>query len=287
MIYSYKRKLKPKAISIRLVAQQEDYYDLKRNDPSVDKDGVDQLLWMSEQNSAPIITRLLTAPSLSLSGEEKGHLSWFVGLMALRTEFAREMLISLQTAFHNRDIKKMLKDDKEFQELIKANPDAKIEELEMARKGFLEDDLKLEFGRGGETEDHFMGQQLGFANDIVKIIQHKHWNLIETNNSRSFLTSDNPVVTMPAPHHTPDMPFGYADGDVLLPLSPKRALFFTNRPLANKIIQIHRNKMPEFQFYSITQCQSSVFSHVASQEFQRVLDITEEGKVHTVYLPEE
>ncbi len=260
---------------------------MKRNDPTVDKDGVEKLLWMSEQNSAPIITRLLTAPSLSLSEEEKAYLSWFVGLMVVRTEFAREMLISLQTALHNRDIKKMLADDKEFQELVKENPDANIDELEMARRGFLEDGLKVEFGRGGETEDHFMGRQLRFAGDIVEVIRHKHWNLIETNNSRSFLTSDNPVVTMPTPYHTPDMTFGYVDGDVLFPLSPKRALFFTNRQLANKVIQIHRNKMPQFQFYSITQCQLSVFSHVASQEFQQVLDSTEEGKVHTVSLPEE
>jgi hypothetical protein len=89
---------------------------------------------------------------------------------------------------------------------------------------------------------------------------------------------------MPSPFHPRSATFGYVDGDMLLPLSPKRALWFTNRKLANKVIQIHRDKMPEFQFYTITQCDKSVFSHVQSKEFQRVLDLTEEGKVYEVRL---
>jgi hypothetical protein len=92
---------------------------------------------------------------------------------------------------------------------------------------------------------------------------------------------------MPSPFHARGATFGYVDGDILLPLSPKRALWFTNRKLANKVIQIHRAKMPEFQFYTITQCDKSVFSHVQSKEFQRVFDMTEEGKVYEVHLPDD
>lgn len=181
----------------------------------------------------------------------------------------------------------MLRDDQEIAEIISQHPEQTPEAIEKACKAFLKGDLTLTFGRGGETEDFLMAQQLQFANILVNVLQNKHWNLIETNNSRSFLTSDNPVITMPPPYHPRGRHWGYVDGDILLPLSPKRALWFTNRPLANKVIAIHRNKMPEFQFYTITQCDTSVFSHVKSKEFQRVLDSTEQGQAYEVHLPRE
>jgi hypothetical protein len=275
LVYSYQRKRSPKPKAIRTAAQEEDYYDLKRNDPSVDKDGVDKLLGMSEDKSSKAITQLLTSSSFSLVGADVGYLSWFIGLLVARTPFLREQLVSIQTALANRDIRKMLRDEEEFKKLVEAHPETDIQMLENARKGFLEGALNLEFLRGGETEDFFMAGQLQFAEIIVDLLQRKYWTLIETNNSRPFLTSDNPVVIMPTIHHTPDMHFGYVDGKILLPLSPKRALMFTNEPWGRGgIVYIHETKMEEFQFYTITQCHRSVFSHIKSDEFQAVLDST-------------
>jgi hypothetical protein len=91
---------------------------------------------------------------------------------------------------------------------------------------------------------------------------------------------------MPTIRHTPAMHFGYGDGNLLVPLSPQRAIMFTDKPWGRqKIVYIFENKMAEFQFYTITQCQKSVFSHINSQEFQGILDSTEEGKIHEVTLP--
>ena len=272
LIYSYRRKLPPRAITIRRVAQAEDYYDLKRPDPTTDKDMVDTLMGMSETKAAPILQRLLTAPKLALSGEEKAHLSSFVGLLGSRTPFIRESIASIDLAIRDRDIKKMVRDKSEVQKIIELHPDTPPEEIELACNAFLEGGIHLDFTRGGETEDFLLGGQLQFSQILEDVLQDKYWNLIETNNSLSFLTSDNPVVTMPTPYHTRDTSLGYADGDILLPISPKRALWFTTRPLADKVIAINRGKMPELQFYSITQCHTSVFSHVLSNDFQRVLD---------------
>ena len=285
-VYSYQRKRRAKPIAIRTAAQEEDYYDLKRDDPTVDKDGIDKLLWMSENNSAKPISKLITASSFSLSQDEFDHLSWFIGLLTARTPFTREALLSHHVAFYNRDLKKMLKDEDEFQRLLEAYPDMDPQVLEDARKGFLEGKLNAEFVRGGETEDFLMAGQLQFAEMIVDILQKKHWTLIETkNDSRPFVTSDNPVVVMPTINHTPEMHFGYADGNLLVPLSPKRALVFRDQSWGQKIGSMGEKKMAEFQFYTITQCQKSVFSHVDVDEFQSILDITEEGTIHEVTLP--
>lgn len=286
LIYLYGRNVAVRKITIRKAAQAEDYYDLKRDDPTVDKDGVDKLMGMSERNAAPIIQMLLTAPSLTLTEDEKSHLSWFVALLGSRTPFIRETIASIQLAIRNRDIKKMLRDDQKVAAIINEHPEQSPDSIEKACEAFLSDELKVTFGRGGETEDWLMAQQLQFANILVDVLRNKHWNLIETNNSLSFLTSDNPVATMPSPFHPHGAQFGYVDGDILLPISPKRALWFTNRMLANKVIAIHRAKMAEFQFYTITQCDTSLFSHVQSNEFQRILDRTEPGKTYQVKLPE-
>lgn len=286
LIYSYKRKLTPIPITIKKAAQEEDYYNLKRDDPTVDKDGIDKLLGITEHNSAPIIDKLHLTPPDSLSSVEAAHLTWFIGMLASRTPFAREQVASMQIALRNRDLKKMLEDEKEFQELIRLNPNTDPSELEKTRAAFLEDEIKLEFGRGGETEDYLMAQQLYMAQEITKIIQQRHWNLIQTDSSECFPTSDNPVVTVPVSRDESPSAFGYMNANLLLPLSPQRALYFTHKPLAQRVIPIRQVRMHQLQFYIITQCNRFVYSHIKSDEFQRILDLTEEGKVHQVTLPE-
>lgn len=286
LIYSYIRKKKPLPITIKKVAQEEDYYDLKRDDPTVDKDGVDKLLWITEEKAAPIIGKLLCSPPASLTGEESAHLTWFIGLLAYRTPFGREQIANMSMALYNRDLKARLQDEKEFQELVRLNPDTDVNELERARKALLEGDLIVSYERGGETEDYLMAHQLKMAQEIVQIIRQRHWNLIETDNSRMFLTSDNPVVTVPVSRDESPSAFGYINANILLTLSPQRALYFTHRPLAQRVIPIKQERMRQLQFYIITQCNEFVYSHIKSQEFQRILDQTEEGKVHEIILPE-
>jgi hypothetical protein len=260
---------------------------LKRDDPAVDKDGVDKMLWMTEHNTAPVINKLLCTPPEKISQYEFAHLAWFVGFLASRTPFAREQMASIYIALHNRDIKRMLKDEDDFKELIRLNPDTDPAELEKARAAFLDNELELKFGRGGETEDWLMAQQIIMAQEITNIIQQRHLNIIETDNLRVFLTSDNPVITIPVYRDKSPSAFGYMNAHILLPLSPQRALYFTHRPLAPRIIPIKQERMRELQFYIITQCNRFVYSHIMAQEFQRILDKTEEGAVFQVTLPEQ
>ena len=48
--YLYRRGIPVREIAIRRVAQEEDNYDLKRDDPEADKDAVDKLLLVSERS---------------------------------------------------------------------------------------------------------------------------------------------------------------------------------------------------------------------------------------------
>ena len=292
LVYLYRRGKPAREISIRKVAHEEDYYDLKRDDPEVDKDAIDRLLGLSENHTAPIIARLLSASSPNLTNEEIGYLSWFAGLLGSRTPAIRETIASIHLGIGRREFKKLLSEDAEFEEMKKRHSDMTEEQLKEVRKAFLNGEIYMDFKRGGETEDFLMSQQLQFAEILVNILQSRDWVLMETASSLSFLASDNPVINMPLPDHPRDETWGYANGNILMPISPKRALLFVSRELGfngvrirKGVLQVQRQRMPELQFYIITQCKSAVYSHVLSNEFQRVLNSTEEGKAQTATVP--
>ena len=292
LIYSYRRNRRPREMSIRKVAQEEDYYDIKSDDPSMNKDMIDKLLFMSEDTAAPILNRLRTGSLQGLSNDEVANLSWFVGLLACRTPAVRETIASINTGISRREFKKMLRTETEFEEILKRHPDMSGETLGEVRRAFLAGDIVMDLKRGGQTEDFLMGQQLQFAKNVVDFLQNRDWILGETTCSLSFLISDNPVVQMPVHGHPRDMGWGVANGHILFPITPKRALLFVISPesrdglrLRQNIMPMRRAKMPELQFYIITQCRSAVYSHVLSKEFQRVLDSTEEGRAQTAYIP--
>ncbi len=287
-IHSYKRRLKPKAIAIKSVASAEGYYRIEKDDLAIPEDTVDKIFSIIEDKAAPLISRIRTDDSLSLSNEEKGTLSMFIALLAFRTPFARTSMKNLDVAQSKRDLKKQAADKEEFHRTSKLiEPDTPPEKIEEYRLLLLDFDehFTINHTDKGENEFYFMGQGISIAQELAKILYKKYWHLIKSDNSRVFLASDQPVVLLPDHHHRPGMPVGYYDGRIMLPLTPKRALMMTNRPLKNQIIPIKEEKMREYQWYTITRCYQLVYSHIESEEFQKILDGTEEGEVIRVYLP--
>jgi hypothetical protein len=287
-IYSYKRNHTPKAIAIKSVASAVGYYKIEKDALTIPDDTVDKIFSIIESDVAPIVSRLRTDPTLSLTKEEKGTLATFIALLAFRTPFARTVMRNLDAAQAKRDLKKIAADKDEFHRTSKhiepGTPPEKVEEYRLMIFNF-DDNFKISHTECGENEFYFMAQGINIAQDLAYILFDKYWNLIESDNSRVFVSSDHPVVLLPDNHHRPGMPVGYYDGRILFPLTPKRALLMTNRPLKNQIIPITEEKMREYQWYTITRCYQLVYSHMESEEFQRILDSTVEGEVIRVYLP--
>ncbi|HEX7722737.1 MAG TPA: DUF4238 domain-containing protein [Pyrinomonadaceae bacterium] len=288
-IVSYKRNLKPKAIAIKSVASAESYYRIEKDDLTIPEDTIDKILSIIEDKAAPLINRIRTGESLSLSKEEKGTLSIFIALLAFRTPFAQTAMKNLDIAQSKRDLVRLAADKDEFHRTSRLiEPDTPPEKIEEHRLLLLDFDehSTIRHTNAGENEFYFMGQGISIAQELAKILSRKYWQLIESDNSRVFLTSDQPVVLLPDYYHKRGMPVGYYDGRVMLPLTPKRALMMANSPLKNQIIPITEEKMREYQWYTVTRCYQLVFSHIESEEFQKILDSTEEGEVVRVYLPD-
>jgi hypothetical protein len=208
--------------------------------------------------------------------------------MAFRTRFSREAVANLTLALEDRNLKKLAEDKEEFTKARENMPPGSTPELrERARQALLSGDIKLTLVRGGNTEDHLMGLQLATTKALGPILGGKYWHILETNMASPFITSDHPVVTLPSPSHRPGMSVGYADGWILFPLSPQRAVLITNKRYSKKTMMVTQEKMREYRWYIITRCYQSVFSHSVDRSVQKILDKTEEGEVIRVYLPKE
>lgn len=286
-VYSYKRKMQPKPKAIRSIACEEDYYDLKIPHEELPVDNVDNILKLTENSSSPIISKLLTASSFSLTPEEFSDFIWFVAMMAIRTPFFREYMVNFATAWTDREFKKFAADKDAFNALDHKDGKERNPELrEQARQALINDELDLNLVRGGQSEDWVVGLQLDQAKTFVRIFNSKYWHIVESDSSRVFVTSDHPVILTPSPYHGPVPRIGNLEGWFLFPLSPRRALLLANEKLGNKVIQLSRDKMLEYQWYTITRCHLSVFSHLLSKDFQKVLDQTEEGELLGPELPD-
>jgi DNA polymerase III delta prime subunit len=188
-IYSYKRKLKPKAIAIKSVASEEGYYKIEKDDLTIPEDTVDKIFSIIESDVAPIISRLRTDPALNLSKKEKGALSMFIALLAFRTPFARTAMKNLDAAQAKRELKRQAADKEEFHRTSKRiepdTPPEKIEEYRLMILNF-DENFTVSHMDEGENEFYFMGQGVAIAQELAHILFDKHWSLIESDNSRPF-----------------------------------------------------------------------------------------------------
>ena len=127
-IYVYRRGLAPELVGISSVACDEDYYE----------DKVDKTLSQHEKQSAPIIKKLLDAPKVDLSEEERKRLSAFVGTLANRTPNSQERLYK-QHSFVAGSLEDFFADREEFFRSERKHGFAGTdEELEATRLGLLE-----------------------------------------------------------------------------------------------------------------------------------------------------
>jgi Protein of unknown function (DUF4238) len=284
-IYSYIRGYQPIAKAIRAVAYEGGYYEIKVPPSGVPSNSVDRLLQRTETTASPIIDQLLKEPISSLSDDQKMELSGFMALLSQRTRFAREGFVNIFEALSEKAYKNYISNDERFLQLAReAGQDNPPEELLKSRDLYLDGQITGELVRGGETEDYFLKLELEVAETVMDCLYAKHWHLIETDSSRVFLTSDHPIVLLPSPHHRPPMSVGYRNGHIMLPLSPTRALLLTNEPLSKEMIKVGRDKMREYQRYTITRSYKSVFSNIFSKGFQRILESMKQGEIIKAYV---
>lgn len=287
MIYSYLRGKKPRPMSIKKVASEEEYYKLKSDGVLVDRTFPDEFLTMLENIAAPVIKKLLTAHDFDLRLSEHFTLAWFIAYLANRTPFARQRLINADKAKWKKRIKKVAADKEAFLSLIRRDPNFSnkaSDELESHRQDLLHKfDEYLILGHSGPVDDHFLEVAFKLSEELWPILMMKKWIILECPTSQVFVTSDNPVVLLPPPGYFEGMSVGFDNAPILFPLSPKRALLISKLK-GTGVVRIWGNKMEDMVAQTITYGHKLVFSNIYSEDFQQIFDSILEGETTKAYI---
>jgi Protein of unknown function (DUF4238) len=279
-IWCYERGIRPSLMGVKSVASEEDYYTLKANIPGIGRGQLDRINQVMETDSAPLITRLLTGSITDLSDDEREKLSIFIACLAGRNPFSHRKLMNLDLTVRKELLKVTAEHREGFEKHarslgIKDDP----EHLEELRQNILEFEkhYKVDYEEGTEIDDYFLLQGFDLAFQTAPILRDKHWCLLESNSSRVFVASDNPVALMPDENHPSYTGVGYLNGVVMLPLSPKRCLMLGNKRAKAELIKTRRESVMIINQCVINAAYKQVYSNLLSNDIRKSFESTQEG----------
>ncbi|HEY0323458.1 MAG TPA: DUF4238 domain-containing protein [Pyrinomonadaceae bacterium] len=242
-------------------------------------DFVAKLLKKTEDDAAPIIKRLVSASTFSLTQEEYKAVAFFIAYLAQRNPYSRTKIGNLYTEIHKTQLKAQAEDPIVFQNYAKScGYEADQESIETLRHKILNFDEHFEISpSGAPADDLFFLMTVLFAQTAAPMLLNKHWVLLNVHSTRSLVASDNPVAILPPENHPPQMGYGVENGLIYLPISPKRALLLMNRKAPKSMTDITRASVIECNQWMALNAHKSIFSDSYSQENQDALDKAKEG----------
>lgn len=192
-VYSYQRNRKPIPRPIKKVARVRDFERLSREAEGLKHDTISKRLNQIEDDTAPIIARLVADDKLQLSEEEWGLMSLFISYLISRGPTGRQEHINLFQATHILRAKVMAENKEAFHQSMKGTrTEDEIEDIRLKTLDFekhYEFQLEDDFFKDYSLVMSLLGGELG-----SQVILQKYPVLIKAEGTEEFITSDNPVV---------------------------------------------------------------------------------------------
>jgi hypothetical protein len=204
----------------------------------------------------------------------------FVGLLATRTPMARERALSVHLAMRRRLLKDLAENKQKFYELApKLKLDMTPQQLEVARQGLLDPEKNLKMTFQGDVDDFSLQRSFNTGALLSTILMNKKWVLVESRKGQRFVTSDNPFVTLIPTPYVPGMDVNPVNAECLFPLSPRRALLFSNRIVRNSIYRVGRDRMTGWIQQIISFGFESIYASFSSDFVQKEFDQIPAGEI--------
>lgn len=281
-IYSYLRGVQPKERPIARVASAKDFDRFISPQNAEFKDSVNDLLNNIENDSAPIINKLLSSTKFNIDKEEIIVLAHFIAFLVNRTLHNRESLINMRKTLSMEMMKKIAINKKWFESVVKNIPeisDTNEKDLEETRLAMIDWEKNFKVSLSGDVHDHYLDLQMKLAVKLVPVILGKSWILLEPLSRKDvFVTSDNPVVLLPPSQDLGYMAGGFMFSPIFFPLSPKRALLLENLFETDEILLMSKSKMHFLRSQIIRFAHKFVFSNILDTKIQQIFDTTKEGE---------
>jgi dsDNA-binding SOS-regulon protein len=262
-------------MGVSKVASDEDYYTIKSDIPGVDKRVVDNLFQQMENESAPLLKRLLTTSKIEFSANEREQLSMFLACLQSRTPLTQEKFRKLDSTTNLHFLKIFASNREQFHKAMRTSGSNESDEkLEEFRQYVLDGGMSIEYLP--ESDDYFLRTQLEAAQWIGPMMEAKQWHILESTTSRVFVTSDNPVSIVRPDNIPHQMGVGFENGHIMLPLSPTRCLFMDNRK-DTRILKAQRHHVTFFNYHTIFGAHEAVFASLLSKDIESAFNKTQSG----------
>jgi hypothetical protein len=269
-VYAYKRNELPFAVRVSNVAAIKDFYTV--TDPITGESSreVESLLSMIEGKAAPILRRIGFDANVHLTPEEAWYLLSFIAFLITRTPWFHKRTASFLRGERNAILEYMERNKNEFAEMLqRGGSEDKVRQV-----------LKKPEARYNSsvnpTETQLILLALQTTPYIAKMLAKRHWHLLESNSSRVFVTSDNPISVF-----TDKYPTGHAIGllnaNIALPVSPTRCLYINDEPAVGRIHLINRKQVNYVNWFTMFYAHRFIFSNLQSKDFQKDFGNTTEG----------
>lgn len=282
-IYAYQRNRKPFLTTTKSIAAKNDFYIFVDQLTGKESDALEKVFSKLEDIVSHLIEKLNNTDFLKLTNREKSDLAEFIGYLHTRNLSFRQRTKNLQSEFMQLLMTIKAQHKEAFKEDIK-KAGIKIEsekELEELRKFILSKNYEIEW-KGGD--DYFLRLSLELANAINPIIFYKEWHLIESNSSRVFITSDNPVSLI-RPRKLPQFyGVGFINGIIVLPISPKRCFLLKDKKENKSVIKVGRRTVDFINIHTMFYAHKFIFSNIKSKDIQNMFNGTIEGESERVLI---
>ncbi len=275
-IYAYKRNKKIFFTNIKNVAVEKNFYTFKNKITGEKINDIDYALTLLEGEVAPLIKKLTKTNYLKLTNGEKTLLSCFISFLHLKNLSSKERLKNAYLEMTKQVLTISAQNREFFKKHIK-NAGIKIggeKEIEESRKFFLEKKYELY----SDDDSYFIVKSLALAQHIAPLIFFKEWNILESDSSRVFVTSDNPVSLI-RPKDLPQIyGVGFINGLISIQISPKRCLFLKNEKSSKNITRVNRKYVDFINRHTAFYSYRYIYSNIKSRDIQNMFNETVEGE---------
>jgi hypothetical protein len=271
VVYMYRRGWPgPKETSICNVAARRDLYRLQDMQTGETSQEVEHLYGReTESPAAPVIKRLLKSDRVELSAEERKVIAKFVGHLIARNPRQHKVQAAIL-----EDRGSMLKWYTENREkAIAATMElGHTEEAAEELIGEILADPESSFDRWNkEGKNLFIGGALLVGQDFSEILLDRQWQLLVSDSSRVFVTSDNPVISIRPDGSNPSWPIDLGDTVIVVPISPKQCLAFSKGSGEGATLTLGREQIDRVNSNSILFAEW-IFSNLNSRTIQSAVD---------------
>ena len=271
-VWYYERNQQPHLKGIKSIASEENFYsfiDETTGDLNTD---VEKFYDKETENpTAPIIKKIIGMDQLKLSGKEHQIVAVFIAHLISRNPRYR---VAQNKFLENSDTYLRFLDNEEL--FIKSMQDLGVTEEE-ARESLAvaREDPEAVIDRlvNDDGELAVKGALLA-GMDNASVVPSREWQLIESDSSRVFVTSDNPVLAIHASGNLSMIPKSFFSEIVCLPICPSKALVLSRGNGFGKTLKVNREIVDRINKYTMHFAYSSVYANLRSKDIQEAFDAT-------------